>query len=184
MPLGPAPVEGLMPASLGQEHMTLGDDLSTCHLIDFIDSLIHFWISELSCPRAIAKVSPARAATQQRCIQLSGASEVGAKRENLPKRLAFDDILSRRHVLCVKIWSTQSGAGFCVSQSPECLLVKESFDSKKLHLVGFCDSSFIYNIRYIYIYIYIYTYIYVYCFNGKPLQCDDCQSSVFGVCNL
>ena len=40
MPLGPAPVEGLMPASLGQEHMTLGDDLSTCHLIDFIDSFL------------------------------------------------------------------------------------------------------------------------------------------------
>ena len=42
----------------------------------------------------------------------------------------------------------------------------------------------LYIIFVIYIYIHIYTYIYVYCFNGKPLQCDDCQSSVFGVCNL
>ena len=100
----------------------------------------------------------------------------GQRRENLPKRLAFDDILSRRHVLCVKIWSTQSGAGFCVSQSPECLLVKESFDSKKLHLVGFCDSSFIYNIRYIYMYIASMG-------NHCNVTIVNLQSSVFVTCD-
>ena len=96
MPMrGPAPVEGLMPASLGQEHMCLPfakrdevrNDFTTSLRNDFFTQTFFFKVLSISTGSSLSKVSASRTSTRKLRIQLSFAFEAVKKLTNHRKHM-------------------------------------------------------------------------------------------------